>query len=56
MAEGRKGTMSAEARNYVYRVKVTDPEKKIPTISLDFAKQCQKEVEQYLKKPNGNKI
>lgn len=48
--------MSAEARNYVYRVKVTDPNKKVPTITLDFAKQCQKEVEQYLKKTDGNKV
>ena len=47
--------MSAEARNYVYRVKVTDPNKKLPTISLDFAKQCQREVEKYLKKPDGNR-
>jgi len=48
--------MSAEARNYVYVVKVTDPEKKIPPISLDFARQCQKEAEQYLKRPDGNKV
>lgn len=48
--------MSAEARNYVYVVKVTNPEKEIPPISLDFAKQCQREAEKYLKRPDGNRV
>lgn len=48
--------MSAETRNYVYQVTVTDPNKKVPSISLDFAKKCQREVEQYRKKANDKKV
>ena len=47
--------MSAETRNYVYRVKITDPNKKEPTISLETVRSYQKEVARYLKKTDGNK-
>lgn len=47
--------MSAEARNYVYRVKVTDPEKKEATISHEKLEQYRKDVTAYLEKRNGNK-
>ena len=36
--------------NGVFCVKVTDPEKKIPTISLEYAKECQRMAEEYLKR------
>ena len=48
--------MSAEARNYVYRVKVTDPNKKEATISWEMLQQYRKDVAEYLKKTDGNKI
>ena len=48
--------MSAETRNYVYQVKVTDPNKKIPSISLETLRQFEKDVEKYLKKPDGTKV
>lgn len=47
--------MSAEARNYVYRVKVTDPDKKEATISSEKLEQYRKDVAAYLEKRNGSK-
>ena len=47
--------MSAEARNYVYRVKVTDANKKEETMSRDTLEQYRKDVAAYLEKRNGNK-
>lgn len=47
--------MSAEARNYAYRVKITDPNKKENTLSKELLQQYRTDVEKYLKKSDGNK-
>jgi hypothetical protein len=48
-------TMSAEARNFVFQVKVTDARKKEAMISRETLQKYRQDVEQYLKKPDGKK-
>ena len=48
-------TMLTNKRNYVYMVKVTDSNRKEPTISLEYARQCQAEVEKYLRNSTSAK-
>lgn len=47
-------TMSAEARNYVYRVKITEPKKKEAMISRETLQKYREDVRQYLK-PSDSK-
>lgn len=49
-------TMSAVARNYSYQVivnKKSENKKAEPTVSLEFLKQCCKDVAKYLPQKNG---
>lgn len=48
--------MSAEARNFVYRVKITEPNKKEATISRETLQKYREDVRQYLKPSDSKKL